>query len=246
MLGTYGPMTSDACIYDVIHDGTGSRRRRPRSERSVAHRLDLKAPPPRIEGCRVETVSTTALSASVAELLGSLRSVGAELSDPWCRHVVTTKQRTENEMTSLAGKYAFRDELSRRMIADLVGPAGGTEEVIDDAPITRYVAGILYPAGGGWSAAGLADAAQDIDENDGYDEVVNPDPAVAMANVRNPASMGLSFAVRAADCDHVRVTVEAARYTPLPLENDEDGTALEARSDVDRTGDYRCVQASAR
>jgi hypothetical protein len=121
-------------------------------------------------------------------------------------------------MASLDGKYAFRDELSRRMIEDLVGPADGPEEVIDDPPITRYVAGMLYPAGGGWQVAGTADSAQDIDDNDGYDESVTPDPAVAMANVRNPASMGLSFAIRAAVCDRIQVTVRAARYVPLALE----------------------------
>lgn len=121
-------------------------------------------------------------------------------------------------MTSLDGKYAFRAELSRRMTQDLVGPADGPEEILDDPPITRYVAGMLYPAGGGWKAAGTADSAQDVDENEGYDESVTPDPAVAMANVRNPASMGLSFAVDAAACKRIRVAVEAARYTPLPVE----------------------------
>lgn len=121
-------------------------------------------------------------------------------------------------MTSLDGKYAFRAELSKRVIADLVGPADGPDEMIDDPPITRYVAGMLYPAGGGWQAAGTADAAQDIDEADGYDESVTPDPAVAMANVRNPASMGLSFAVRADRCQRIQVAVEAARYVPLPVE----------------------------
>src|SRR5215212_8400790 len=124
-------------------------------------------------------------------------------------------------MTALAAKYAFRDELSRAMIADLIGPAGGPEEVIEDEPITRYVTGILYPAGGGWQTAGLADAAEDVDETEGYDEVVNPDPAVAMANVKNPGSMGLSFAVRLAECDSIRVAVEAARYAPLPLRDGE-------------------------
>jgi hypothetical protein len=124
-------------------------------------------------------------------------------------------------VADLEGKYAFRDELSRRLIADLVGPAGGSDEVINDAPITRYVAGILYPAGGGWTVAGIADAAQDIDDNDGYDETVTPDPAVAMANVKNPASMGLNFAVRAADCERIRVGIRAARYAPLPLEPGE-------------------------
>ena len=120
-------------------------------------------------------------------------------------------------MTSLEGKYAFRDELSRRMIDDLVGPADGPDEVLDDPPITRYVAGMLYPAGGGWTAAGTADSAQDVDESDGYDEAVTPDPAVAMANVRNPASMGLSFAVDAG-CERIRVEVQAARYIPIPAE----------------------------
>ncbi|MDO3634457.1 helicase-related protein [Mycolicibacterium arseniciresistens] len=124
-------------------------------------------------------------------------------------------------MTDLKGKYAFRDALSQAMIDDLVGPAGGPDEVIADPPITRYVAGVLYPAGGGWRSAGTADAAQDVDENDGYDEVVNPDPAVAMANVRNPGSMGLSFAVDAAACSTIRVHIRGARYAPLPLEKGE-------------------------
>ena len=37
-------------------------------------------------------------------------------------------------MTGLDGKYAFRAELSERVIADLVGPADGPEEVLDDPP----------------------------------------------------------------------------------------------------------------
>lgn len=119
-------------------------------------------------------------------------------------------------MTSLDGKYAFRDALARLLIDDLVGPADGPDEVLDDPPITRYVAGILYPAGGGWAHAGKADAAEDTDESDGYDETVTPDPAVAMANVRNPASMGLSFTVRASDCTRIRVHIDAARYKPVP------------------------------
>lgn len=124
-------------------------------------------------------------------------------------------------MGSLAGKYAFRDKITCAMIDDLVGPADGSDEVISDAPITRYVAGILYPSGGGWSHAGTADAAEDVDEDEGYDESAIPDPAVAMANVRNPASMGLSFAVDSARAQSLCIDVEGARYTPLPLEQGE-------------------------
>ena len=125
-------------------------------------------------------------------------------------------------MSGLDGKYAFREELSQRMIDDLIGPTDGPDEVLDDPPITRYVAGMLYPAGGGWRSAGTADSAEDVDESEGYDEAVTPDPAVAMANVRNPASMGLSFAVDATVCNRIRVAVQAARYVPLPAENDRE------------------------
>ncbi|MFC7673272.1 helicase-related protein [Mycolicibacterium sp. GCM10028919] len=119
-------------------------------------------------------------------------------------------------MAGLSGMYAFRDELSQRLIADLIGPAGGDTELIDDPPITRYVAGMLYPAGGGWSQAGHVDAAQDTDDDEGYDEAATPDPAVAMANVKNPASMGLTFAVQAKLSDRIRVDIDAARYVAEP------------------------------
>lgn len=117
-------------------------------------------------------------------------------------------------MTKLGSMYEFRDELSRRLIADLVGPADGLDETIADPPITRYVAGVLYPAGGGWTQA--VDAAQDVGDDEGYDEAVTPDPAVAMANVKNPASMGLTFAVKADLCDRIRIDIDAARYVAQP------------------------------
>src|SRR5688572_17404436 len=121
-------------------------------------------------------------------------------------------------MSELDAMYLFREQLSDLLIADIVGPAGGEEEVIDDAPITRYVAGILYPAGGGWQHAGIVDAAQNDDEDDGYDEAVTPDPAVAMANVKNPASMGLTFSVREGSCQRLVLDIQAARYVALTEE----------------------------
>lgn len=62
--------TRDECVYDVLHQGEWVAATTPAFGELVAHRLDLQALPPRIEGCRVETVSTTALSSSVADLLG--------------------------------------------------------------------------------------------------------------------------------------------------------------------------------
>lgn len=62
--------TRDECMYDVLHQGQWVGGTTPAFGELVAHRLDVQAPPSRIEGCRVETISTTALSSSVADLLG--------------------------------------------------------------------------------------------------------------------------------------------------------------------------------
>ncbi|MDO3634456.1 UvrD-helicase domain-containing protein [Mycolicibacterium arseniciresistens] len=55
--------------YDVLHNGQWVAATTEQFGEVVAHRLDLKAPPTRIEGCRVESIATTALPASVADLL---------------------------------------------------------------------------------------------------------------------------------------------------------------------------------
>lgn len=68
------------CTYDVIHNTHWVAMTTPSFGEIVTRRLDLGKPPPRIEGCRVETVSTTALSSSVAEVLGV-----AEQLVPNCR-----------------------------------------------------------------------------------------------------------------------------------------------------------------
>jgi hypothetical protein len=59
---------ASGCTYDVTHDGHWVAATTAQFGEIVARDLNLKAPPQRIEGCRVETVSTTALPASVAEI----------------------------------------------------------------------------------------------------------------------------------------------------------------------------------
>jgi hypothetical protein len=58
------------CIYDVTHEGQWVAATTPRFGEVITQKLGLKSPPPRIEGCRVEAVATTALPALVAEVLG--------------------------------------------------------------------------------------------------------------------------------------------------------------------------------
>ncbi|MCK0173890.1 UvrD-helicase domain-containing protein [Mycolicibacterium sp. F2034L] len=54
--------------YDVLHNGQWVATTTELFGDVVANRLDLRASPTRIGGCRVESVATTALTASVAEL----------------------------------------------------------------------------------------------------------------------------------------------------------------------------------
>ena len=56
--------------YDVLHNGQWVATTTEQFGNVLADRLDLETPPARIDGCRVETVATTALPASVAEFYG--------------------------------------------------------------------------------------------------------------------------------------------------------------------------------
>lgn len=106
----------------------------------------------------------------------------------------------------LKDQQAVRDDLCRALEDDLIGPASD-DELLEEAPLDRYVTGILYPA--------LADG-NEIDPED-QDDVADDDgdraadPAVAMSNIQYPTSAGISFAV-APEVEQIRVRVEAARY----------------------------------
>ncbi|MBB5775057.1 helicase-related protein [Nonomuraea jabiensis] len=109
--------------------------------------------------------------------------------------------------------YVFRDELVARLERDLIGPSS-PEEVIVDPPITKYAAGILFPQ-----------SDDNVDDDNAPDvELENrhptdvPDPAVTMANLRYPSSMGMTFSVDTTVADSIVVEVEAACYVPASAE----------------------------
>lgn len=116
---------------------------------------------------------------------------------------------------SFTDYYAFRDEVVGALVEDLLGPAE-PEEIIEDAPITRYITGILFPADGSH-----IDPTEDLEESDDYDEAALPDPPVSMANRRYPSSMGITFAVDPQMCKLLRIDVSAARYQQLEDESEE-------------------------
>jgi Helicase conserved C-terminal domain len=111
--------------------------------------------------------------------------------------------------------YDVRTRLVDALALDLAGPSPDdpTAETIEDPPLTRYIVGVVYPQSGE-----MIDPSQDVDVADDYDEVAVPDPPVAMANVRYPASMGMTFSVDPELAPTIVLRVEASRYEMLEEE----------------------------
>jgi hypothetical protein len=122
--------------------------------------------------------------------------------------------------------YQFRQLLSEALIRDLLGPKDPNEvETIYDPPLTKYITGALFP-----QTDAAVDPSQDIDvaDDDAGDEGTVPDPPVAMANVRFPSSMGLTFAVDTRAVQTIVVEVTAARYEKVK-EDETTGTPKRPR-----------------
>ncbi|MEV4671611.1 helicase-related protein [Actinomadura sp. NPDC049382] len=137
-------------------------------------------------------------------------------------------------MSDHSDHYRFRDELLDRLRRDLSGPVGGEDEVIDDAPVTTYSAGVLFPRRRDEDTVALDQAEKDADLTTAQfavDEV--PDIGVSLANVQTPSSMGLTFAVDPTVSPTVTAMVTAAMYDPI----DEAGNIAAARRAERRTTD---------
>lgn len=103
---------------------------------------------------------------------------------------------------NLETRKEFVEELERQ----LLGPAGGEEEMVRGRPFWRYLAGTLFP---GEAESVREDAEGEAGSSSGDDS----DPAVSAAYDRLPSSMGISFLVQ--EARRLRVSVEAARYRPV-------------------------------
>ncbi|MFJ4837700.1 helicase-related protein [Streptomyces sp. NPDC088746] len=130
--------------------------------------------------------------------------------------------------------YEVRDALVEALREDLLGPVGGAEEVLtDDAPITMYPVGVLFPRSraersDSSSRTGATDQGELESERDGLDAVplgvrrdVEEEPGdlgVSLANVRMPSSIGLTFSVDPSVSAWIRLTARAAVYLPEDAE----------------------------
>ncbi|MFT0614644.1 helicase-related protein [Rhodococcus qingshengii] len=116
--------------------------------------------------------------------------------------------------SSLDEKYRFRDEMVEELSRDVIGPGGGASEVIKEAPLDRYIVGVLWPAD---------EVLQEEPEPDGTepsDQTATEDSPVAQARMRFPSSMGLTFSVKVDVSTTVKISAKAAYYVPLESRGD--------------------------
>ncbi|MFE0790516.1 helicase-related protein [Streptomyces mutabilis] len=149
-------------------------------------------------------------------------------------------------MTHVAGRhsehYRVRDEeLLVGLRRELFGPVeeGAPEDrdevLADDAPIDRYLTGVLYPR------ASRERRAENAAEQDGLDaapvlaredaEESGAAHETGVSGDRRPSSMGLTFAVDPAMSEEIVISTRAAVYEPT----DADGNPVPARRAEART-----------
>src|SRR5690625_1532266 len=132
-------------------------------------------------------------------------------------------------MVNLDPWYEARELMTEALEKDLLGPEEG--EVLDEAPLSRFAVGILYPQSGTATekTRDRLDAVTVVDDVDplGSTDVevagdATFDPAVALSHVRFPSSMGLTFAVSEEAGPTVTADITADRYMPLaPAEDNK-------------------------
>jgi hypothetical protein len=117
-------------------------------------------------------------------------------------------------MSSMDEHYRVRRSLLNELEADLVGPFE-PDEVITDAPLDAYLAGVLHPIS--------AEVVGGIDDRDLPEEDAEgggaPERATPLSATRYPSSLGITFSVDRTRGSAVTVTATAARYRPLGPDN---------------------------
>ncbi|MEU6368433.1 helicase-related protein [Streptomyces sp. NPDC046931] len=148
-----------------------------------------------------------------------------------------------------AEHYRVREELVARLRRELLGPdvvAGDdpVEVLTQDAPITRYPVGVLFPRAADRTARRRIE--EDAAAEEGLDEaplLSNDSPEEAAGSVeppvsgdRRPSAMGLTFAVAPEVDSEIVISTRAAVYDPV----DTEGRPVSAkRAEARATGHQR-------
>lgn len=124
-------------------------------------------------------------------------------------------------LSSLENKYAVRQEMVDRLVADLFGP-DSVDEVLSERPLERYVTGVLWPASSDTTAEVADDpesAATEAGEKAGDSPVAN-----ALQNF--PSSFGLTISVDLERTTAITIIPRAAKYVSENSERTETGNAV--------------------
>ncbi|WP_458689831.1 helicase-related protein [Nocardia tengchongensis] len=109
----------------------------------------------------------------------------------------------------LREKYRFRSEMVEDLKRDVFGPSDFETEVLDEAPLGRYVVGVLWPA-----SEALQESAEP-DQGNSYEGDKQEDTPVAQSRMRYPSSMGLTLSIRISESSAVSIQASAAQYVDL-------------------------------
>lgn len=129
-------------------------------------------------------------------------------------------------MSAMNEHYRMRQTLVDELRKDLVGPMS-VDEIITDAPLDAYVAGVLHPV-----TDGLLGGEDDRDlPEDDADGPAAPERATPLSATRHQSSLGITFSVDLAACRSVTVEAGAARYRPVDANDQPLGNAEIAHTD---------------
>ena len=130
---------------------------------------------------------------------------------------------TDPSSPTLSERYAFRDRIVDALQTDLMGPTS-RDEVLEEAPLSRYVTGILWPPTAPVVAQSDDVPSGGLDDPTSADATdTEPDLGVADSRRITPSSMGITFTVDSGLVTHVELRARAARYVPRGAES-ADGT----------------------
>ena len=108
----------------------------------------------------------------------------------------------------------IRAELQELILRDLLGPAGGEEEIVDEPYVRdRYILGLLAPKG----QSVIPEEQEDLAVTEGDTEEGSVEPPTIRVSTLLPSSMGLTFTVdRSAQA--IQIQVRWGRYERLSSE----------------------------
>ncbi|SEB60556.1 Helicase conserved C-terminal domain-containing protein [Nocardioides exalbidus] len=108
----------------------------------------------------------------------------------------------------------------RMMVEALVADLQGTHdhELIDEAPLRRFLVGVLYPRGTSAEPQPDSTLGDDTDQDAGTEVDATYDPGVSFAHTRRPSTIGLTTSVSAVT-PVINVTVQADRYERVSEES---------------------------